>query len=173
MHHAWAWAKEQSARGNKVLNWHITPNMREAQYSGVQSPSATGILNGLLRRLVTPRGFRAGKTACYSAQHDGISRSYSQRVAAVQVLVASHRRTAANRGLFLPVLTHGHAVVCALPHGGSGVGRLAVGIGIQAGSDRVAGTSTQSDGQSEHGCAGRTQACASVGTASLCLDFWR
>jgi uncharacterized protein len=31
------------------------------QYSGVQSPSATGILNGLLRRLVTPRGFEPEK----------------------------------------------------------------------------------------------------------------
>ena len=45
VHHAWAWAKEQSAWGDKVLNWHITPDMREAQYSGVQSASATGILN--------------------------------------------------------------------------------------------------------------------------------
>ena len=33
------------------------PAKNASQYSRVQSPSATGILNGLLRRLATPRGF--------------------------------------------------------------------------------------------------------------------
>jgi hypothetical protein len=46
VHHAWAWAKEQSAWGNKILNWHITPDTREAQYNGVQSASAMDILTG-------------------------------------------------------------------------------------------------------------------------------
>jgi hypothetical protein len=61
VHHTWAWAKEQSAWGIKVLNWHITPDTREAQYSGVQSASATGILNGLLRRLATSGDFEGEK----------------------------------------------------------------------------------------------------------------
>lgn len=45
MHLAWPWAKEQPARGNEVLNGHIAPTIREMQYSGVHSCSATGILN--------------------------------------------------------------------------------------------------------------------------------
>jgi hypothetical protein len=44
VHHAWAWAKKKSARGVNVLNLHITPDTREAQYSGVQSASAMDIL---------------------------------------------------------------------------------------------------------------------------------
>ena len=123
--------------------------------------------------LVTPRGFRGRKAACYSSDDDGISRCFSQRAAAVQVLVASHRRAADDRGLFWAVLAQGHAVVCALPHSGSGIGCMAVGIGIQSGSDRVARASAQSDSQSDQGCAGRTQSCTPVGTAALCLDLWR
>src|SRR4249920_867673 len=119
---------------------------RTPQYSGVQSSSATGILNGFFRSLVTPRGLRVRKTACYSSSNDGIGHHFSQRAATVQVLVASHRCTVADRGLFWAILAQGHFVVCALPHGGSSVGCMAVGIVIQAGSDRVAGTSTQSDG---------------------------
>jgi len=117
------------------------------QYSGVQSLSATGILNGLLRRqesvrviLQTPShsgGYRERKIACYSSSDAGISRCASQRSAAVQVLVAGHGCAADNRGLFWAVLAHGHAVMRALSHSDSGVGCRAIDIGIQAGSDRV------------------------------------
>jgi hypothetical protein len=31
MHHARSWAKEQPARGNKVLNRHSTPEMRDSR----------------------------------------------------------------------------------------------------------------------------------------------
>jgi len=37
------------------------PAENAAQYSGLQSPSATGILKGLLRRIATPRGFEPEK----------------------------------------------------------------------------------------------------------------
>ena len=32
MHHTRPWAKEQSARGDEVPNWHITPNLVHLVY---------------------------------------------------------------------------------------------------------------------------------------------
>jgi len=83
-------------------------------------------------------GFRGRKTACYSPNDDGIGLCASQRSAAVQVLVASDKRAAADRDLFRAVLALGHTVVRALPDGLSGFDSLAVSIGIQVGSGRVA-----------------------------------
>src|SRR5947209_7065380 len=53
-----------SRRGGIKLRTGISLHniyMREMQYSGVQSLSATGVLNGLLRRIATSRGFEGEK----------------------------------------------------------------------------------------------------------------
>jgi hypothetical protein len=91
VHHARPWPKEQSAWEAEVLNWHIAPNLvylvslvyfvclvepdepdepnkpdkpnrpDRPEYSGIELPSATGILDGLLPCIAIPRGFEAEK----------------------------------------------------------------------------------------------------------------
>ena len=83
-------------------------------------------------------GFRGRKIACYSSYDDRVRCRAPQRPATTKVLVARHRCTAADRGLFWAIFAHDDTVVRALSYGGARVDGRVVDIGIEAGSDRVA-----------------------------------